>query len=497
MQSDFPEKLAATYGNPSAFSELVFGTPLHGGQRRYAESSKAEVNFLLPGNSWGKTEFIARDVLYHAWFKDGPERPTDFTSWLSQEYKALVASYVYDIAKESFDRLLHYYQNREEVRFLVKRISRSDPVTIELNNGAVIDWGSLKDDGRLVEAARRRVIYVDEAGHIPELSGTFDNILFPRTMGVAGRIHLLGTPKPHSDPYLLEVYEKGKDGKDPFYYSQSGTVFENEFWSDVERQRVLNNPRYVTGWTDCPEGGCALYECQQGQHPIMTPIGRQVIKGEFILAGGFFFSRPHIRRVFTGTYPASWHGTTHFECEPQPGRLYLGGYDLGGNRKKRKGKKGSDATVGFVVDYTERPWRIVYYSKIEGGDADWEMKYQEMSDVFNKYPMMYLLIDATGQIDSVQEALQNRGVEVEGIHFGGTGNKKFDMLRNLQLCMELQEGGEVGILRSLPIEELQYELEHYILPDEDITQDHVMALAMLCHHIAQWELPAPVAGEVW
>lgn len=497
MRPDFAQALASTYGDPSAFSELVFGTPLHAGQRRYAANATAEVNFLLPGNSWGKTEFIMRHALYNAWFKDGPQRPTNLEDWLNQEYKVLVASYVYPIAQESFDRLMHYMQSREELRFIIKDHIRSDPVSVTLTNGAVIDWGSLKDDGKLVEAARRRVIYVDEAGHIPELSGTFDNILFPRTMGVAGRIHLLGTPKPHSDPYLLEVYEKGRTGKDPFYYSQDGTVFENEFWTDVERQRVLNNPRYVTGWEECPDGGCEKYECQEGQHPIMTPIGRQVIKGEFILAGGFFFSRPHVRRIFTDTSEVQWHGTQFFTTDAKPGHIYLGAFDLGGNRKKRKGKRGSDATVGFVIDYTNRPWRIVHYEYIEGGDADWEMKYQSMADVFNKFSMPYLLIDATGQIDSVQEALQNRGVEVEGIHFGGSGNKKFDMLRNLQLTMELQEKGEVGILRSVPIEQLQYELEHYLLPDDDITQDHVMALAMLTHHIAQWELPAAVAGEVW
>lgn len=495
--STFGADLAASYGNESRFSELVFGTALHAGQRRYCANARADVNFLLPGNSWGKTEFIARKVLYDAWYKDGPYRPTNLEDWLSQEYKALVASYNYDIAKESFDRLLHYHRSREELQHLIKRINRSDPVQIELVNGAIIDWGSLKDDGKLVEAARRRVVYVDEAGHIPDLSSTFDNILFPRTMGVGGRIHLFGTPKPHSDPYLLEVYEKGRDGRDPFYYSQSGSVFENEFWSDTERERVLANPRYVVGWEACPHGGCELYECRDAEHPILTPVGRQVIRGEFVLAGGFFFSRPHIRRMFTGDYPVKWHGDRYFTTEPQPGHLYLGAYDLGGNRKKRKGKKGSDATVGFVIDYTKRPWRIVHYEYIEGGDADWEIKYQQMADTFNKFNMPYLLIDATGQIDSVQEALQLRGVEVEGVHFGGTGNKKYDMLRNLQLALELQKDGETGYLRSVPIERLQYELEHYILPDDDIVQDHVMSLAMLAHHIVQWELPPAYAGEVW
>lgn len=501
MRDDFAQALAATVDDPSAFSALVFGSPLHAGQRRYSDNAVADVNFLLPGNSWGKTEFIARYIVWSCWHKAGKYRPTTLEDWLGQEYKALVASFNYDIAAESFDRLEFYHRNREEFRVLVKRILKAPTPLIELTNGAVIEWGSLKDDGKLVEAARRRIIMVDEVGHIPDLASTFDNILFPRTMGVSGVIHLLGTPKAYSDPYLLEVYEKGKDGKDPFYYSQPGSVLENEFWPDTEKDRILANPRYVTGWEPCDQPGeCKVLECRDGEHPILTPVGRQVIRGEFILAGGFFFQRPAIRRMFTDGQKdlLDFHGDRHFHLkEPQDDRMYLGAYDLGGNRAKRRGKKGSDATVGFVIDYTERPWRIVHYDYIEGGDADWETKYGIMQEVYERYNMPYLLLDVTGQVDSVQEALQSRGVEVEGIHFGGNGNKKFDMLRNLQLVTELEWSGQKGLLRSVPIDKLQYELEHYVLPDENIVQDHVMALAMLCHYIAQWELPAPVTGEVY
>lgn len=480
------QRLAATYGDPSAFSELVFGSRLHAGQRRYVESAQADVNFLLPGNSYGKTELIARSVIYKAWFKDGPYRPNTFEDWLQQEYKGLVASYNYPIAKESFDRLNAYSKHREPFKALIKQVLHSDPVSIELVNGSLVDWGSLAEDGKLVEAARRRFIYVDEAGHIPDLSATFDNVLFPRTMGVGGQVHLFGTPKAHSDPYLLEVFEKGKDGKDPFYYSQPGSVFENEFWPEEERQRVLANPRYVKGWN---EDGT----------PILTPIGRQVINGEFVIIGGYFFSRPHVNRIFTGDHEVKWADENTFYADPQPGHLYMGAFDLAGNRRKRrrKGKQGSDATVGFVIDYTTRPWKIVAYIYIEAGDMDWQQKYEVMSDVFHRYSMPYLLIDATGQIDSVQEALQTRGVEVEGVHFGGSSGKKYDMLRNLQLCMELDTEGHKGILRSPPIPRLKHELDHYMLPDEDIQQDCVMALAMATSHISQWELPASIGGEVY
>lgn len=478
-------ELAATYGNPDAFSRLVFGSGLHAGQRRYTEQAQAQVNFLLPGNSFGKTELIVRFALYKAWFKDGKYRPLSFEEWVEQEYKGLVASYNYPIAKESFDRLEFHAKTKENLKALIKNISHSDPVRVELVNGAVIDWGSLDVGGKLVEAARRRFIFVDEVGHIPDLSYTFDNILFPRTMGVAGDIHLFGTPKAHSDPYLMEVFHKGHDGKDPFYYAQSGSVFENEFWPEDEKARVLANPRYVTGFA-------------ANGDPLLTPMGRQVINGEFIVSGGYFFNRSHVARIFTGDHEVEWHGENHFTSPPRSGRMYMGGFDLAGNKRRAmRTKTGSDATVGMVVDYTERPWQIVWYQYIEGGDMDWEQKYQVMSSVFESYPMPYLLIDATGQIDSVQEALQNRGVEVEGVHFGGQGSKKYDMLRNLQLCMELKWSGTKGVLRSPPIPGLKKELDNYVLPDEKIEQDRVVTLAMICHHIAQWEMPGAVGGEVY
>lgn len=492
-------EVAATYGDPSAFSELIFGTPMHAGQARYAESAHADVNFLLPGNSWGKTEFIARKVIYDAWFKDGVNRPTNFNEWLQQEYKMLVASYNYPIARESYDRLKSHHRNSEALQALITRMDNSDPCRIELSNGAVIDWGSLDGQGKLVEAARRRGIYVDEAGHIPDLSYTFDNILYPRTMGVSGRIHLLGTPKAHSDPYLLEVYEKGKDGTDPFYYSQSGSVLENEFWPPEEVDRLMRNPRYVRGWTPCEEPTyCTEPVHHLSQHPVLTPIGKQVILGAFIIAGGYFFNRLHVQRLFEWDGPEpDMHGDS-WAFEPQPGRSYMGAFDLAGNKLRgKKKKRGSDPTVGFVVDYTERPWRIVRFDYIRGGEADWEQKYALMDEVYRAYRLPWLIIDATGNVDSVQEALQARGVEVEGVHFGGSSNKKFDMLRNLQLATEMEFGGVRGALRSPLIPQLRYELDHYVLPDDDIQQDCVFALAMVTHELMLNEVPAFATGEVF
>lgn len=498
LPDNFMELLAATQDDPNAFSELVFGTPLHSGQVRYHAEHNGQVNFLLPGNSWGKTEFITRYILWLGWFKKGNIDFTDFQGWLEAKFRILVGSYAYSIAKESFDRIQIYHKNNEAVRALVDKISIADS-EITLVNGTRIDWGSLDGKGRLVEAARYNHLFVDEVGHIPDLSATYDNVLYPRTLGVGGIIHFFGTPKAYSDPYLLEVYEKGKNGGDGFYFSQSGSVLENEYWPEQEKERVLQNPRYVRGWEPCDGDGCENTMCRPEGHPLLTAVGRQVLLGEFVLAGGLFFNRHHIGRIFYDVgYEVKWVGEDHFSIPAQQGHLYHAAFDLAGNKSKHRKKQGSDPTVGFVIDYTTKPWRVVRYDYIAGGEADWEQKYRLMEDVYRTYNLPYLTVDATGQTDSIQEALYNRGVEVEGIHFGGSGNRKFDMLRNLQLVFELEwEPGSSGVLKCPLIPRLRHELEHYVLPDDNIAQDCVMALAMVCFQISQYEMPDHTYGEVF
>lgn len=509
LSPTFMADVAATYGDPSAFSELVFGTPFHAGQESYSRQATADLNFLLPGNSWGKTEYIVRQSLYDAWFKTGPLRPSTFHDWMQATYNVLLCSFEYETIGEAYSRFETYFNNRPEVHALISHITSSPRGKVTLSNGSVIDFGTLKDNGKHVEATRYNRIRVDEAGHIPDISYTYDSVLYPRTMGVSGVVDFIGTPKPHSDPYLLEVFEKGKDGKDPFYFSYSGSVLENEFWTDEERIRVFKNPRYVTGWRPVKDGeelgvlAKAIKDVDGVPSvPLLTPMGRQVILGAFVIAGGYFFNRFHITRMFEWSEEWGepvWVGDS-FSIAPKAGRLYMGAFDLAGNKQRKAGRrkgKGSDPTVGMVIDYTEKPWKVVRFDYVLGGDADWEQKYELMKQVYDSYNLPYLLIDATGNVDSVQEALQNRGVEVEGVQFGGSSNKKFDMLRNLQLCTEMEWDGTRGVIRCPAIEQLKYELDHYILPDDDITQDCVMTLAMVAHELAQYELPAPSAGEVF
>jgi hypothetical protein len=461
------------------FNELVFGTPLHPGQLDWVLRAKKQVNLLSPGNSWGKTEVIAREAVRHSWYKLGlPLTPEE---WLTAQYNVLVCSFNYDIANESFDRLKHLWLQGGPLGFLIEKVYDSEPHKIKFTNSSVCDWGSLAEDGRLIEATRRHKIFVDEVGQEPGFEQAYNDVIYPRTIGVNGTIDLIGTPKPKTDPFVFEIFELGSRG-DEFYFAKEGSSFENIYWPENERKRVMANPKLVK-----PDGA-------------LTELGEQVINGRFRIAGGLFFNRLRVARIFTGDWPLL--------DSKEEGRYYLVACDLGGR------KKTSDATVIMALDITELPWRLKFFRRFEGAEADWEDKYEAIREAYEEFLPPYTLVDVTGSTrDSIAEQLELRGVPVEGVQFGGAqGGKKYNYLRSLQSAMEMdwvehrEDGGSVahrGYIRCPNVDlepglrQLKHELDFYQLKDEKLTQDCVMTLAMLVHWAMLELVPEPMTGEAY
>lgn len=478
--------LAACENTPEGiqrFNKIVFGTELHPGQLSFTLDAKKQVNLLSPGNSWGKTEWIARELIRRSWLKLGAVDPLDMEGWLLSPYNALVAAFNYDIAEESFNRLEHLQRAGGPLSLLIENLWVSKPQKIKLTNGAVIDFGSLGEGGRLVEATRRHLIFVDEVGQVPEFEEVFNSVIYPRTIGVNGVTFLVGTPKPHTDAFIHEIFDIGVSGTDPFYFAREGSSFENIYWPVEEQERILKNPKLVRRIN--PDGSIEF-----------TDLGKQVILGKFRMAGGLFFNKLRIARMFSGDGAFQ-------EAEPDPSRLYLAAADLGGRKKK------SDATVFMVIDITEFPWKLVAFERYEGSDTDWEEKYDAIERLNDTWRPPYFLLDVTGQQDSVAEVLEKRGVAVEGVNFGGAmGGKKHNMLRSLQSVMEMDwkdEQGNThrGLLRCPSVDteadmrQPKQELERYQLDDKHLTQDCVMTLAMLAHYALQEQMPDPAYGDVY
>jgi len=444
------------------FNEIVFGTGLHSGQLDVALHARHETNLISPGNSWGKTEFIAREAARWCWLK--LVHGSAYTSpreWIEKDYRALICSYQFDIAKESYQRLQQKYDAGGVFAGLVSRIIRSDPPKIEFTNGAVLDFGSLDQGGRHVEATRRQAIWVDEVGHMPGFRDIYRGILFPRTIGVGGLIWLLGTPKIHTDPWLYEI----ATGQDPYYYFREGSSYENTYWPAQERERIERNPELFN------------------RNGSLTMMGQQVVNGKFILAGGHFFPRLHVLNLFKGN---------HQFYVPPPGGITA--WDLAGS------KKNSDATVGVTLDTASRPWRVARLEHLPGGSADWEEKLDLIEACYQEDKPYSVGIDVTGPTgDSIEEALRARGLPVDAIHYGGTGSKKYDMLRNLQSRLEMHVPGEERTKgwirfpneRDYPeLEPRRKEFDFYKLDDAKLTTDTVMALAMAVKLAVDYE-PVP------
>lgn len=465
------------------FNRTVFGTELHPGQLDFTLSATKQVNLLSPGNSWGKTEWVARELVRRCWLKLGAVEPDDMEGWLLSPYNALCAAFNYDIAEEAFNRLDHMYRAGGPLSFLIEQLWVSKPQKIRFTNGSVLDFGSLGEGGRLIEATRRHVIFVDEVGQVPEFEEVFNSVIYPRTIGVNGDVFLVGTPKPHTDSFIHEIFDVGLTGDDPFYFAREGSSFENIYWPAEEQARVLKNPKLVRRVN---EDGTVEF----------TDLGRQVILGKFRLAGGLFFNRLRVSRMFSGDWRFD-------EVKPSPKGVYLAAADLGGRKKK------SDATVVMVMDVSSFPWRLVSYQRLEGTDADWEDKYDAIEAVYDEWRPPYFLLDVTGQQDSVAEVLEKRGIPVEGVNFGGAlGSKKLNMLRSLQSVLEMDfkdsDGNSVrGLIRCPAVvvepdmRQPKTEMERYALADKNLTQDCVMTLAMLAHYALQEQVPEPTFGDAY
>lgn len=457
------------------FNVLVFGTPLHPGQLKFVLQATKQVNLLSPGNSWGKTEFIARESVRRCWYKTGLD--PDPALWLMAPYNGLVAAVDYGISNESFDRIRHLYLQGGPLQALIKTLYNSDPHQILFANGSVLDFGSLADNGRLVEATRRNFVFVDEVGQHPTYEVAHNDVVYPRTIGVNGIIFLVGTPKPHTDPFIYEVHELGSRGDD-FYFAQEGSSFENIYWPEEEKERILKNPKLVR-----PDG-------------TLTELGQQVINGKFRMAGGLFFNRLRVARMFTGQEP--------FLTSPEPGHYYLVAWDLGGRKKM------SDATVGMALDITSLPWKLCWLRRFEGAEADWEDKYDAIEQSYDVFNPPYVLVDVTGSTkDSIAEQLEGRGIPVEGVQFGGAqGGKKFNYLRSLQSAMEMDwvdATGQTqrGYIRAPSedvepeVRQVKHEMNFYVLKDEKLVQDCVMTLAMLAHWALMEMMPDAMEGEAY
>ena len=222
--------------------------------------------------------------------------------------------------------------------------------------GAKLLVRSYSEMGAAFKAKSIAFISGDECADIAEL-WTFTNItLLPRLVSMGGLLDFVGTPQPEGHDYLrmIEMAQEDMNNDGENFYTQKGTMYDNTFLDPKEIKKTED---------------------------IADPMLRkQIIEGEYVESGDKYFGFERISNAVDDS--------TFLE-RGLPGRDYLTTADFAGGKSVW-----ADFTVIAVIDYTEEPYRVVYYFRIQGNKMPIPMQYAKVEEVKEKFPGK-LIIDGS------------------------------------------------------------------------------------------------------
>lgn len=471
--------------NIPLFAEKILGIPMHEGQKKWVKFATKKINILRPGNRWGKSLGEAIIHLWHCMCKPGLDgKVSTPEEWLRVEYQTLNFGPGYEQARE----VLRLARDIAQGNMLL-------PVELQgkwgvTNNSQIKDWAIVEDKsdsqqlpylgfktgakliarsysemGAAFKMKALAFISGDECADIADL-WTFTNItLLPRLVSLGGIIHFVGTPQPEGHDYM-KMIDMAEDemGEENWFtkgmmYTQRGTMYDNTFLprEEVERTEKIADEN----------------------------LRRQIIYGEYVETGDKYFGFERVTRATDQSLQLEESGI--------PGRKYIVTADFAAGDSPW-----ADFTVLMVVDYTEEPYKVVYFNRIKGGDMPIPIQYSLVEDVCTRFPGR-LIIDATAL--GGKNALAFLG-KLYPIGLEITPRVKGEMLATLKVSLDggqsksrrrertmgedgrwQEQNPNWGLLRFPLITPLISELQNYRLDDQKLRQDCVMALAQAIYWI--------------
>ncbi|HDZ86017.1 MAG TPA: hypothetical protein ENH35_05765 [Candidatus Moranbacteria bacterium] len=423
------------YQDWKAFDELVLNSQSHPGQLEFLNGSVFKENALHPGNGWGKSKVLAKkhikNILKH--YADG------------KKYKTLNIAITIDQAELVQDEIVNLVVNSPMLSgWLIEKdgITKHPTPTIRYSNGARTEFKTTKKKGESVEGKEYGYISADEIALELYLEFIRDKILLPRLRAWGdSQMDFSATPKGMNAYYRVVVDIKRKGG-----YVRGGSSYENP-WID---HNLLD------------------YQCSTWSSAKVE----QIVKGKFIDTAEMMFSS-RVDKLFNNSLSL---------CEVERGHKYIEMWDLA------RGRKGSlsDQTVGYRIDVTLKPHRIVKRwafqlpwtekereninkelgKEVERSSTEREIRNAQYASGADVY------LDSTGIGDTLYGILQDIAKPID---FRG-GNKD-KILDHLQAVID------ATLLESPFIPELADQMTVYQRDDKNLDTDDIMSLAVGCSAI--------------
>lgn len=417
------------------------------GQAGWLRMSNRKINCLATSNRWGKSTVSAIKHLWHAFYKIGWHGPV--AQFASHSYFTLNCAPETDLTTAVYKEILDI---RQDPKCLIA--DAFQPVNIDnyfkgfrFDNNAEIHFRTTHDKAKGLHGKPYYFISFDECDRENYMDEVVTEVLLPRTMDTGGRIDLISTPagvqtfKDYFDRGFLPEFQGD-------FYSQAGIIEENctdhggylspDDIEEIRRTIAATNPRIVD----------------------------QVMSGAFVEAPDAVFHHDTIRKLFDEAMPQAFPAVQ--------GRAYVAGWDLGIT---------ADPTIGFVLDVTEKPFRVVRYVYML--DEPPELIYQRIREIHSTYgikPSM-TIIDAAGM--GGQMFLKELAGDVRPTEWV-TGRKKG--MDKVGLVTGLMRGVDTGELVCPLIPKFRDELYRYRWKDDKLKNDHIMSLAMAYWQARRHEL---------
>lgn len=457
--------------DPVYFAEKFLGIHLHPGQVEYIRN-RDKINVLSSANRFGKTSLVAVLHIWYAWSKKGV-RQGQKKAWENAEYltcalaphtqqaevvirtirQILTSTYSFPDLNDPKRKLI---TNKCLIEWFLVKAVESAPMEVTYANGAkTLIRSTGEDKGKSIAAKAFGYIGYDEAPKSLHLEEEYKSTLLPRLADMDGDMDLIGTPDADSPSFVFaqEMFWRGGGDNYPkseLHYSHEGSAAQNPY---------------------LPEG---YVESMIKKYPPGDPYLQQVLYGKFISVGNKVFDHKSIIECTTDMPEFVPYEINH---------KYIIGVDTA---------IGSDDIVFTVIDWTNKPFKVVRIIGRKGNSQSPLLHTQDFMDLFYHY-------DKNGECRAILETFNGESMRFyydlphdiqsktrcfgSGKIIGGMPKKvgqkdrKEDILISARKLLDAHE-----INFSENHRTLIQQLANYTQNDEKIKQDWVISFCLACFY---------------
>src|SRR4029077_14943981 len=445
-----------------------FGTSLFRFQRHFYHRRQTD-KLLIAGIRTGKSELASLGFLHLAQYN--PYSRLLNTSISSEQAKIVFTKCVERCHHPNFE---HW----------VEHIQTSPYPMIRLVNKAELWFRSIGYDAELIRGFEFDLINLDEAAYCVRESAV--KTLKGRLLGInpftnrprLGLFWMMSSPK--GQGWLAERWKKGdpafRNARPDRYLSLRATIWDNPRLNQEQIEELMAD---YTNEMIRQEFFGEFLDAMDVVFPyqlIMNACSEEHREVRYLCDQIRFWNEAHQTRTIRDDMDIA-QDINHYECEVQPGHLYVNSWDLG----KKPTKKGRNAMVGLVLDITHEPWQQVSFFYKEGmGYVDAQAMIEQWDAKYNgRGSICRTCIDATGKGDVLQEFMERAGnvEDLEGIIYSNTSKPLLIQAGKYVL--------EHDLLRFPFIKRQVDQLSNYAMLDKDLVQDIVMCLCQAAYTARQ------------